>query len=311
MKQNGAHALIFLGLICVDPVGASHARNKRINPELEPTSHDKFFGKDYPDDVRAPEYKDHYSKFGGHPYPTIQDSDRYDKDYVKDENDDGGYWKAQMEYDRLKNKLVVEKKEMARALAKETEEQKEFEKAKIAEDAAEKAAEHAEAKEEDAANDRKKADALHDELKDHLDEATEEVETEVKDLEDCKKQLAEAKAKLKALLAEKEAAEKKEAEKHKDEQATEEVERAAEKTAAELWKEYQKLLAQYKASSSAIDKEKQDVKDAEAALKKQAKVLATWRRADPDGGVYEVKSNAASYAGPLAMLLLVGISSFI
>merc|ERR1719386_260726 len=89
----------------------------RIKPELEPQSDKKFFGKDYPDDVR-PKVKNHF----GHPYPKVQDDSRYDKDYVKDENDDGGYWKAQMEYDRLKAKVAKEKQQMQKALEKETEE---------------------------------------------------------------------------------------------------------------------------------------------------------------------------------------------
>merc|ERR550537_953547 len=171
MKQNGANVLVVFGLACLNLIEASQVLQERIEPDLEPKSDKKFFGKDYPDDARPAQYH-HFS----HPYPTVQDSDRYDKDYVKDENDDGGYWKAQMEYDRLKNKLAKEKKEMAAALAKEYEEQKEMEKAKSAEDDAEKAAEDAEKKEDEAEAAKKKADAAHDELKDYLDEAAEEVE---------------------------------------------------------------------------------------------------------------------------------------
>lgn len=298
MKQNGACASVFLGIACLNLVGASQVLNLRINPELEPKSDARFFGKDYPDDVRGPEYH-HF----GHPYPTVQDSDRYDKDYVKDENDDGGYWKAQMEYDRLKNKLAKEKKEMERALAKENEEKKELDKAKAIEDAAEKDRQAAEQKEEDSEKDRKKADAAHDVIKDHLDESTEKTETEVKDLEDCKRQLAEAKAKLKALLAEKEAAEKKLAEKDKEEAAAESTEKALEKAAAQLLEDYNKLKAQL--GKNNVDKEMRDVKEAEDELAKAAAKLRQFRHADPDGGVYEVKSSA-SCASLLATLLLLG-----
>jgi hypothetical protein len=73
----------------------------------------KFFKKDYPDDKR-PVVHNHFD----HPYPKVQDDERYDKDYIKDENDDGGYWKAQMEYDRLKNKGAAEKEQMEKALEK-------------------------------------------------------------------------------------------------------------------------------------------------------------------------------------------------
>merc|ERR1719298_353246 len=87
----------------------------KIEPELDPESDKKFFGKDYPDDRRAPTIPHH--KFS-HPYPTVQDSERYDKDYVEDSNDDGGYWKAQMRYDVAKTKLVKAKEGLASALAK-------------------------------------------------------------------------------------------------------------------------------------------------------------------------------------------------
>merc|ERR550537_502656 len=171
MKQNGANVLVVFGLACLNLIEASQVLQERIEPDLEPKSDKKFFGKDYPDDVR-PAVIHHFS----HPYPTVQDSDRYDKDYVKDENDDGGYWKAQMEYDRLKNKLAKEKKEMAKALAKETEEEKEFGAAQAAEEAAEKKAEAAEKKEEAAENERQDADAKHDKIQDYLDEAAEKKE---------------------------------------------------------------------------------------------------------------------------------------
>merc|ERR1719272_292065 len=101
----------------------------RITPELEPTSDKKFFGNDYPDDVRPPVYKhEHFS----HPYPTVQDSDRYDKDYIKDENDDGGYWKVQMEYDNMKGKIAKENAEYRKALEKLAKEREDYEKAKAA-----------------------------------------------------------------------------------------------------------------------------------------------------------------------------------
>lgn len=78
----------------------SHAA---IQPSLAPTSHKKFFGKDYPDDLRptidsAPKWS--------YPYPKVQSDAKYDVDYVKDENNDGGHWKAQMDYDEIKMKYI-------------------------------------------------------------------------------------------------------------------------------------------------------------------------------------------------------------
>merc|ERR1719321_391461 len=153
----------------------SQTGHLRINPELEPTSDKKFFGKDYPDDRRPPIYS-HEHKLMDYPYPTVQDSERYDKDYVKDENDDGGYWKAQMEYDNLKNKLAKEQREYQEALAKAQKEKAEMEKAKAAHEAAV-------AKEEEANKAEKVADGEHDEahadlenLKKNIDNGAEEVE---------------------------------------------------------------------------------------------------------------------------------------
>merc|ERR1719321_106331 len=85
--------------------------NARIVPELDPVSSPKFMKQDYPDD-RRPKV---YHKFD-YPYPTIQDGEDYDKDYVQDKNDDGGYWIAQMKYDELKNKLGKEQDELNKAL---------------------------------------------------------------------------------------------------------------------------------------------------------------------------------------------------
>jgi len=257
-----------------------------IEPELSPKSDKKFFKTDYPDDI-APAVHNHF----GHPYPSVQDDDRYDNDYVKDENDDGGYWKAQMEYDRLKNKLAEEKEQAQKALAKETEEEKELEAAKAAEAQAEKDANSAAAKENEAANDRANADKAHERVKNSMDEATEEVEKEVTDLADCKKQLAEAKAKLKEMLAEKEAAEAKKLAKDEAEKAAEEDEKTAEKSVEELKAAMDKEYGEYQAALKDVEKEKKDVDQAEKGLAESANKLRKYRRADPDGGVYEVGQN--------------------
>merc|ERR1711881_515397 len=80
--------------------GAVH-HAKRISPAVD-SSDKKFFDKDYPADRRP--VADKYYVFD-HPYPAVQDSGDYDKDYVKDENSDGGRWKAQMDYDTLRSKI--------------------------------------------------------------------------------------------------------------------------------------------------------------------------------------------------------------
>merc|ERR1712224_280059 len=94
-----------------------------IEPELEPKSDHKFFGKggDYPDDRRPSGKHSKEDKFD-HPYPEVQDDDKYDNDYVADKNNDNGHWKAQMAYDQARSKLAKEKAELSEAKEKEKKE---------------------------------------------------------------------------------------------------------------------------------------------------------------------------------------------
>lgn len=287
-------------------LGSQHLR---ITPELQPTSDKKFFGKDYPDDARPVRHSFEHKLFD-YPYPTVQDSDRYDKDYVKDENDDGGYWKAQMEYDALKNKLADEKREYKEALAKAAQKKAEMDKAKAAHEAAV-------AKEAEAAKSEKAADDAHDKahgdidkLKEGVVKGADEVEEEIVDLEDCKNKLIEAKAKLKKLMAEKAEAEKKEAEAQADEDAKEVIEKDAEKKEAELVKKLAEEEKEHEEALKSYEEEKEDVKKAEADLEKSAEKLRKFRKADPDGGVYEVKSGVAhvGLAFPALLVALVTLA---
>merc|ERR1719271_2014027 len=159
-------ALLHLGAAVDRPVASSSehsqflqhhkkdASKQGITPELDPISDTKFFKKDYPDDYRPGPYN-HF----GYPYPTVQDSDHYDKDYVEDKNDDGGYWKAQMEYDGIRNKLTKEKEQLRKALAKEKEEMDELKKAVEDEKKAEAEAVAAEKVENKAEADHAEAEA--------------------------------------------------------------------------------------------------------------------------------------------------------
>jgi len=74
----------------------------KVIPGEELTS-DKKFLKDLTVDDRRSAGPLHFK----HPYPTIQDSEDFDKDYVKDENTDNGEYKAQAEYDSLRHKIKV------------------------------------------------------------------------------------------------------------------------------------------------------------------------------------------------------------
>jgi hypothetical protein len=273
------------------------AGHGRINPELEPVSDHKFFKADYPDDRRPHRYHDF-----GYPYPTVQDSEDYDKDYVEDKNDDGGYWKAQMRYDELKNKLTKEKDDLKRALAKEQEEERELQEALDALAAAERAAKDAEAARKLAAPGVNELKGL----KKEIDINADEVEGEVTDLEACKKQLMEARKKLKVLLEEKAVREKEKKERLAAEKAAEEAEIVAQQKEEEAEKKVKEEDKEHEVALKSYKEELEDVKRAEAALEEAAVTLRKFRHPDPDGGVYEVKSGAAALTAKslLATLLL-------
>jgi len=127
-----------------------------IEPKLENVASDKgFFGPpfpaDYPHDSQ-PEFedKDVRPKRSGI-YPKVQQDGFLDHDYVKDDNSDGGEWKAQMAYDRARVRLAKDEEERRRAQARAEE------KAKDA-DAAKKKLEDADKERKDAAKDAEDAD---------------------------------------------------------------------------------------------------------------------------------------------------------
>merc|ERR1712129_614274 len=132
---------------------ASHRQGKgssHIEPKLDPESHKFFFGKDYPDDMDS---TGHIKPKFGHPYPAVQDTDAFDKDYVKDENSDAGEWKAQMTYDFLRTKIAKQKNQYKKAKEAEDETHNKLDEARKRQETAAKAAAEAEKKAEDA-NDR-------------------------------------------------------------------------------------------------------------------------------------------------------------
>merc|ERR1719379_1531397 len=98
----------------------------RITPELD-TSDKKFFSKDYPWDKR-PVADKHY--VFDHPYPAVQDSSDFYKDFVKDENSDGGKWQAQMDYDTLRAKIRKAKEKLDKLKEKMEKEYKDYQSSK-------------------------------------------------------------------------------------------------------------------------------------------------------------------------------------
>jgi len=343
-----------------------------ISPKLDPASDKVFFGEDYPDNLQPkgqlkPEFK--------HPYPAVQDTDHFDKDYVKDENSDDGEWQAQMDYDLLRTKVKKDKDDVDKAKDAEEELKHNLAKAKAEEAAAaekadkaskraeearaaakkaqdeaaaakiatDKAAEHeiaeeqreaAEPAETKARDDNKqKEDAAGPEpaveeksavAKDHSEKiakAAAKVKKETADLEDCQKELRDARAWLKTLMAREEELARKRQEQRELEKAKRDAQMAAlaneaAKAAAE-WSnrvgEAAKLREQEHVREEALQKreaarevakrqhteEVTDLEKLESDLKKAEENLRKFRRnEDAGGGVY----NKGTPAGRTQML---------
>jgi len=140
--------LSLLFVLALAPAGASRGadsslRRTEIQPKLDPTSHKIFFDKDYPDNL-AP--KGQVKTTFKHPYPIVQDSEDYDKDYPKDENADNGEWKAQLEYDLLRTKMSKEEDDKKHAKATVEEARKKLEEARKREEEAARKAKEAKGK---------------------------------------------------------------------------------------------------------------------------------------------------------------------
>jgi len=224
----------------------------RIVPKLENVASDKkFFGPpfpaDYPDDLSPRVSGDLQPKKHGAIYPKLHDSDFYDKDYVKDENADGGEWAAQMAYDTARNKYDKEnqlseaaQERMKRERREAEDAEKKLKEAVAAEAAAEKAAAEAKKQEKDAeaaengvekaaqaAEEKSKKGSEHakilkmskdevdkkvEEVGKKLDEARENLKKEEAEFKECQKKFEEAKAELEKLRHEHEALKKRQEE---------------------------------------------------------------------------------------------------
>merc|ERR550537_577487 len=166
-------------LISLAVVGSSATSPKQqkaalIEPDLDPKSDKKFFGKDYPYDVS------HRTNIDvPYPYPVIQASAVYDKDYTKDENHnskDGTNWELQLKHAKAVSDTASEVERLQAKLAKEKKDVK---------DATPKP-----------------------EMPDEIGMASKDVEAGVSKLEDCQKELEAAKKKMQKLQDDALAAEK-------------------------------------------------------------------------------------------------------
>merc|ERR1719490_357995 len=169
-----------------------------ISPKLDPESDKVFFDHDYPDNLRG---KGKLKPEFGHPYPAVQDTNEFDRDYVKDENNDGGEWKAQMEYDLLRTKLSKAQDDMEKGKAANEAAQNRFADAKRKEA---KAMEEAGVSKDKVAKARAEAKAAEKDASDAKDAAEKAEEQDVEDMrkaveaEDNKAKADEAAAVAKA-----------------------------------------------------------------------------------------------------------------
>lgn len=307
-------------MVAASAAALAQGHNRKVSPDVD-KSDKKFFGKDFPWDKRTVADK-HY--VFDHPYPAVQDTGDFDKDFVKDENADGGKWNAQMEYDILRSKIRQAEKGLTDAKDKLEKEESQYEsvKGKYSETNAEAAAAEAARKKaelESAAAEKKVNDLAGPGMKHgskvggEVGEAIEKVSKEMDDLENCKKELAEAKKRLKELMKEKEGLDKKEKEaegirveevlkvkifKKKEKQQKDSDRDAADKEVEKQTAEernWKKKLAEetneHAEASKSYDQQVADVKKTEAQLKAAEKNLRKFRRppyVDGNGGVYNV-----------------------
>jgi len=272
---------------------------QNINPSLHPKDHGKFFDKDYPDDLR-PKVINEFD----HPYPTVQDSKDYDKDYVKDENNDNGEWTAQMDYDRLKNKMAREKDDVKKAKAKMDEEEWEYRQVQEFEKNAEEAAKKAEADSAAKAGSAADKEGAAGDSAGAIASESGQVEKETDDLKGCEKALAKAKQALKDLEKEMSDAEGKAGKASSDVSSAEAYARSLEAKEAKLentldgeTKTYDQLVKEYKVSVKQLEQLEIDVD-------KAAKKLQKIRAKDPslkDGEIGFNAKNSKSFAKSAAL----------
>jgi len=177
-------------------VAALVAKSPKISPPLKDVQSDKkFFGPngDYAADARPVPQKSIMDKLKSpdQPYPALQSKDKFDADYVKDENSDKGAYKAQFEYDYLRNKMAKEAADARNAGASAGKEGKDLDDAQKKADEARKAEAEAQAEYDKAK--KEEGEAMQPEDFDDVPEGT--LKEKKEKLEKLKKAVATAEAK--------------------------------------------------------------------------------------------------------------------
>jgi len=315
--------------LCISDVGVTGAAaadstatrgDTAISPTLVPESDKKFFGKDFPNDKRPKVDVFHFK----HPYPAVQDSNDYDSDFVKDENNDNGEWKAQTEYDRLRHKLAKEKADVAKALEAKRQAEKELQDATRRGREVQRQVEEA-AKRKRVVVKRKAASKDRDDEKPtttwipaipeifpapgDIEAATADTKRAMDALEECKKQLAEAREKLKRLMKELEEAKKLQDETQKALDAALSRQKEAEVGQKSLDKSVQTEYQEYLDAREAYLKQQALIAKMENEIQVAAeKVKAVRDAEDNGGGVYNSdapKSAAPASAMPTSTLMVL------
>lgn len=276
-----------------------------LRPGLDPESDKKFFKKDYPDDTR-PAVTGYHTKYQKkydftHPYPIVQEDGKYDSDFVSDENNDSGEWRAQEEYDKVRIQIAKLKAEVDRLGVKEADARNELEVAQAKEDEAEATSKSAEAQADSTKKAADNAQDHEDKLVDSAKDAEAEVRKEMRQLGDCRQELKDAKAALdkhvqkdggKSSGAVRE--NKEEADIDSSAEAAEAAEAVEEKWEDKLARE----KSEYQKAKERYEKEASDVKEVQLLLDKAAVKLRKFRAegVDQDGGVYRVDENGKKIA---------------
>merc|ERR1719401_2360419 len=180
----------------------------KLSPTLEPRSSKKFFTKDYSAD-HAPPVVDAFWHDFDHPYPAVQDHEDYDRDFVKDENSDGGKWNAQMDYDALRHKMSKATKGLKDLEKKRDAEASDVDIAKNKLQSAVDEEKAAEERREEAEQQAEAAQKKVDEAAAAAQGASNKVENKMKNCEQLKKKLEDAKENLRRLLEKQEELKKK------------------------------------------------------------------------------------------------------
>lgn len=126
MAQRQFLVFMFVGLLSVAvgfkspalAVAALKGKHSRISPPLEGSEKD-FFGPPHPSNYqkdKSPKATN-LKKDEGKPYPHVQPSPSFDYDYTKDDYEDKGEWKAQLEYDQTRFNATREANEADEAMA--------------------------------------------------------------------------------------------------------------------------------------------------------------------------------------------------